>query len=171
MMAKALAIIAILAPLLLGCEDAPPPILGPAVRDKAPSPTRTITSPVGPVADEPQLALNDSDFKEDKASRDPFRRLLGKPEGPATPPDCEKGKLVQYGLDELKLTGIVGGGARPVAMFRGPTTDAVTTVKRGDRIGKTCGQIKAILRDKVIVTIKVTGSEKRAERVIPLHTS
>lgn len=171
MMAKTLAIIIVLSPLLLGCEDALPPILGPAVHDKATSPSGTMPSPAGPVAEEPKLALNDSDFKEDEASRDPFRRLLGKPGRPVTRPDCEKGKLVQYGLDELKLTGIVGGGARQVAMFRGPTTDTVTTVKRGDRIGKTCGQIKAILRDKVIVTIKVTGSEKSAERVISLHSS
>ncbi len=58
-----------------------------------------------------------------------------------------------------------------MAMFRGPGDGTVTTVQRGDRIGKTCGQIKAILRDKVIVTIQVAGSNKRAERVIPLHTS
>ena len=95
-MAKTSAIITVLVSLLLGCEDAPPPILGPAVHNEAPSPSGTMPSPAGPVADEPELALNDSDFKEDEASRDPFRRLLGKPDRPPTPTDCEKGKLVQY---------------------------------------------------------------------------
>jgi Tfp pilus assembly protein PilP len=170
MRVKALVIIAVAVSLLLGCEDAPPPIQGPGTRAEAPSPERTTHTPE-PAAPGPQLTLDEADFKEGEASRDPFRRQLGQ-----APPDergirCEKGKLRQYGLDELKLTGIVGGGARPLAMFRGPSTDAVTTVKRGDRIGKTCGQIKAILRDKVIVTIQVAGSNKRAERVIPLHTS
>lgn len=170
MRAKALVITAVAVSLLLGCEEAPPPIQGPAARAAAPSPEHTPRAPE-PTAPRPQLTLDEADFKEGVASRDPFRRQLGQ-----APPDvrgirCEKGKLRQYGLDELKLTGIVGGGARPMAMFRGPTTDTVTMVKRGDRIGKTCGQIKAILRDKVIVTIQVAGSNKRAERVIPLHTS
>ena len=170
MRVKAPVIIAIAVSLLLGCEDAPPPIQGPAARAKAPSPERaTRTEPAAPGPEE--LTLGEADFKEGEASRDPFRRQLGK-----APPDergirCEQGKLRQYGLDELKLTGIVSGGARPMAMFRGPSTDTVVTVKRGDRIGKTCGTIKAILRDKVIITIQVAGSNERAERVIPLHTS
>lgn len=152
-----------------GCADPPPPpgLLAPAPAVTQPGP---VPAPA-PVAARPTIerpTLDASDLRESATSRDPFRCLLRRDPPLAPGPPCQ-GKLVSYGLDELQLTGIVGGGARSRAMFRPSSSSVSTTVRRGDRIGKTCSRIKAILRDRVIVTIRVRGSDKEAERVIALH--
>ena len=85
--------------------------------------------------------------------RDPFLN----PAVDVKPPDVIKPppgvKFHQYALDELKLTAIVDGpDTQARAMFRGPTGVAAS-LGRGDRVSRAAARVKAILADRVVLTV------------------
>ncbi len=81
--------------------------------------------------------------------RDPFRVDFDLPPPPPSPRPCEE-PLCRYGLDELKLTGIVSGMGRPVAVLESPRGKGYS-VYPGSRIGRHGGVVKHVLRDAVVV--------------------
>lgn len=151
-----------------GCDDRDVDLVDrPAVA--SPTATRPIAPPS---AVHTQPALDESIFASSARDRDPFRCRVNEVEPP--PPDEKEpdlpAKLKSYGLDELTLTGIVGGKTRPRALFRAPS-GATALVQRGDWISKSFGQVKTILSDRVILQLrqKVEGTDKLGERVVRLH--
>ena len=89
--------------------------------------------------------LADEDFVASlETNRDPFRSYLAELTAPIrrriiidVPAIAQR-----YGLDELQLIAVVGGDARPRAMFRDPT-GLGHSVKRGDLVSKNRGKIKS----------------------------
>jgi type IV pilus assembly protein PilP len=142
-MKSPLALVAALS-LLSGCSArAPeaPPRVAPLASERAPV---AAVEPSGPasVADYQYTYIP-------SLKRDPFR-----PDGSGPVPACCEvqcdAPLCRYSLDELKLTGVVSGMARPVAMLESPTGKGYP-VYAGTRVGKRGGVVKKVLRDSIVV--------------------
>lgn len=101
-----------------GSKKTPPPppaARAPAAASAAPSAIPS-TLAKGP-------ELNDGDFSESERTRDPFRPFLAQvvAQGPRPITNQRDVKLSNFGVEELRLTGIVLGGGQPRAMFVDPT--------------------------------------------------
>ena|GEM_PF-1892232 len=167
------ALLAVVTMGLVACEDDKPKASPAAVAKKKKRRRRKKAAAKAPAKPTlPTLVLTDQDFVEGVANRDPFRSFLGefaKPVREVTRTQ-RKVKLQRYGLDEIKLIGIVTGGVRPRAMFRNPKGVGVVVV-RGEYISKSEGRVKDIRGDKVIIEITGSSEEqlKVADRTIELH--
>ncbi len=112
-------------------SNAPPP--PPPPRGAAPaasasaSAASSVTTP----------AFREEDFVETEQSRDPFRSFasLFAEEAKAAATPQREVLIDRYAIDDLKLVGIVTGGAEPRAMLVDPTGTG-WIVRRGDYVGK-----------------------------------
>jgi type IV pilus assembly protein PilP len=98
--------------------------------------------------------------------RDPFRAPTldtpgGKPIDGINKEACDE-PLCQMDIDELRLVAVVSGDANPVAMVedRGGVGHVV---RRNTKIGRQGGKVTAVLRDCLVVTSFVVGSDGRAQ--------
>lgn len=133
--------LAVLTAVALLSACAPRPAEAPArVVPRVPSP-----APVAPVlvASAPGPA---SYQYVPSGKRDPFHH-----EAVFTPPPsrCQR-PLCRYSLDELKLTGVISGLARPVAVLESPQGRGYP-VSAGSPVGNRGGTVKQVLRDAVVV--------------------
>jgi type IV pilus assembly protein PilP len=130
-----------------GCGDDPPPNKKPAgaasasakgaagakgkrgAKGAAPPPVDTSAPP-------PKMEFRDSDFVETESNRDPFRPFAEVFANRAGQVQIQR-KVVfeEYGVDELKLIGIVSGINPAKAMLVDPTGQG-QVVHRGDFLGK-----------------------------------
>jgi Tfp pilus assembly protein PilP len=104
--------------------------------------------------------------------RDPFARpSLERP--PVTQLRCEGHvALREHGLSELELTAVVSGDStRALAMLRVRGGNKTATVKRGQRVGKSCLRVKSIHKDRVVLEVQraVDAEQRRADHVIALR--
>ena len=108
----------------------PPPRRGPAAAASAVAPD------AGADAEE-KVVFREDDFVETDLSRDPFRSFskLFKQENTTAARTQREVLLDRYSVDELKLVGIVTGGADHRAMFVDPTGTG-WIIHRGQYIGK-----------------------------------
>lgn len=108
----------------------PPPRRGPAAAASA-------TAPDAGADAEEKVVFREDDFVETDLSRDPFRSFskLFKQENTAAAKTQREVLLDRYSVDELKLVGIVTGGAEHRAMFVDPTGTG-WIIHRGQYIGK-----------------------------------
>jgi type IV pilus assembly protein PilP len=155
--------------------SAAPPPAAPAAASAAAGPT-----PKG-------MEYSENDFVESDSSRDPFRSYLVNPtDKKATAiANQRKVELPEYGVDELKLIGIVQSGDGNRAMLLPPTGKG-TIVRKGDYVGR--AEIVHVggangpeyplnwrvdkIRDGDVVLIREdpnNASIPPATRVIPLH--
>jgi type IV pilus assembly protein PilP len=82
------------------------------------------------------------------STRDPFKNDVEVLPEPA--PDTCAEPLCRYALDEYKLTGIVTGMGKPVAVLESPKGKGYV-VSQGMKVGTRGGVVKEILRDSVVV--------------------
>jgi type IV pilus assembly protein PilP len=108
----------------------PPPRRGPAAAASA-------TAPDAGADAEEKVVFREDDFVETDLSRDPFRSFskLFKQENTTAARTQREVLLDRYSVDELKLVGIVTGGAEHRAMFVDPTGTG-WIIHRGQYIGK-----------------------------------
>lgn len=117
--------------------------------------------------------LVNDDFLESENNRDPFRSFLSTfaAQAPAVTRQ-HKILLDKFGLDELKLVGIVGGdGISSRAMFTDPNGMGIV-IQRGDHLSKSDATVTRIAPDRVVVTIEEDaggGKTSIHERVIALR--
>jgi type IV pilus assembly protein PilP len=150
----------------------------------AAAPSASAAPSAGPVPK--GMEYTENDFVESDNSRDPFRSYLVNPEDKKTSvANQRKVELPEYGVDELKLIGIVQAGDGNRAMLLPPGGKG-QIVRKGDYIGK--AEIVHIggangpeyplnwrvdkIRDGDIVLIREdpnNASIPPATRVIPLH--
>jgi type IV pilus assembly protein PilP len=130
----------VLAALLLGCGSEGS--RGPLSDTPAPPPPRGASAPrVDPAdagVDGPKKAeFQEQDFVETERNRDPFRTYAATFSGANArmPTKQREVMLDRYSIDELKLVGIVTGGAEHRAMLIDPTGKG-WIVKRGQFVGK-----------------------------------
>lgn len=139
----------------------------------ATTPTTTATAP----AKKPVAALADAGVILTTAEpyhyayvsmgkRDPFRSSGSvEPAGPAgtnpTENPCDE-PLCQVDLDELRLVAVVSGDANPVAMVE-DRTGVGHVIRRNTKIGRQAGKVTAILKDCIVVTSFVTGTDGRTQ--------
>jgi hypothetical protein len=170
--------------LLVSCDETPKE---PEPKPRPPPPPRSTAS--GPVAvlqptteqsKEQLLAevrkrqLNNEDFVEGDANRDPFRSYLSTFAAQVVINKQHKILMEKFSLDELKLIAIIGGEGSPLkAMFVEPSPPmAGVTVSRGDHISKSDALVTRIAPDRVFVQIEEDaggGKVKTSERVLELH--
>jgi type IV pilus assembly protein PilP len=103
------------------------------------------------------------------STRDPFKsdiEVLPEP-----PPDTCAEPLCRYALDEYKLTGVVTGMGKPVAVLENPKGKGYV-VSRGMKVGKQGGVVKEILRDSIVVAERRPdgqGSTREEEIVLRMR--
>ncbi len=126
--------------ILSGCSDRAPQQPAPST---PPSPPVATAAPATKEA--PAPAANTYVFL---STRDPFKSDIELLPEPA--PDTCAEPLCRYSLEEYKLTGIVTGMGKPVAVLENPKGKGYV-VSRGMKVGKQGGVVKEILRDSIIV--------------------
>lgn len=120
------------------------------------------------------FVLAKKDFEDIPNNRDPFKSHIDKNRSSSKDIRCADTQrnvfFKQYALDELSLIAIVSGQTRAQAMFRDPKGQSVT-LKRGTYLSNSCGKIKEIYPDRVVIEVigRYEGKNKRADRVIRLH--
>ncbi|HNS98543.1 MAG TPA: pilus assembly protein PilP [Polyangiaceae bacterium] len=126
----------------IGCDDDNKANLFSESEPAAPPPRRGLppaasASPDGGDDAESKLAFREEDFVETDLSRDPFRSFskVFKQETASTARTQREVLLERYAVDELRLVGIVTGGAEHRAMFVDPTGTG-WIVHRGQFMGK-----------------------------------
>jgi len=114
-------------------SDKPPP---PPPR-RGPPAAASATAPDAGADAEEKVVFREDDFVETDLSRDPFRSFskLFKQENTTAARTQREVLLDRYSVDELKLVGIVTGGAEHRAMFVDPTGTG-WIIHRGQYIGK-----------------------------------
>ena len=180
--------------LLAGCGDDPPP---PSVNPPSVNPPAAAT-PAGAApsasadaskdaAPPPKFEIIESEFTESERSRDPFRSFsdIFKEENKGAAKSQRQVVLSQFGIDELKLIGIVTRAEPAKAMLVDPGGTG-HVVQRGQFVGKpdivqAAGRTGASyeinwrvdrIRDGDIVLIREDPANPdvpRATRVIPLR--
>jgi type IV pilus assembly protein PilP len=115
-------------------SDAPPP--PPPRRGAAPAASAAVTD-AGPDTAEDKAQFREEDFVETEQSRDPFRSFskLFVQDNKAAARTQREVLLDRYSIDELKLVGIVTGGAEHRAMLIDPGGTG-WIVQRGQYLGK-----------------------------------
>ncbi len=98
--------------------------------------------------------------------RDPFRSAgTAEPVAPGATNTAENPcdePLCQVDLDELRLVAVVSGDANPVAMVE-DRTGVGHVIRRNTKIGRQAGKVTAILKDCIVVTSFVTGTDGRTQ--------
>lgn len=84
--------------------------------------------------------------------RDPF--MIDISEGEEKLPG--NSKLLQYGLDQLKVTAIIWGIAKPRALVSTPDGDSFI-VQKGDLMGRNYGKISRVAKDELVVVEEYPG--------------
>jgi type IV pilus assembly protein PilP len=182
--------------LLGGCGD-DPPVIGPATAGAgggpaaAAAPGAPAAAPPGAakpaLAPLPKVEIVEAEFTESERSRDPFRSFLSifKEESKGTAKSQREVVLAQFGIDELKLIGIVTRAEPAKAMLVDPAGTG-HVVQRGQFVGRAdivqaAGRTGASyeinwrvdrIRDGDIVLIREDPSNPdvpSATRVIPLR--
>jgi type IV pilus assembly protein PilP len=183
--------------LLGGCSDDPPVVTaatggaggGPASAAPRPAPGASAAAPPGAVqqAPLPKVEIVEAEFTESERSRDPFRSFLSifKEETRGAAKSQREVVLSQFGIDELKLIGIVTRAEPAKAMLVDPAGTG-HVVQRGQFVGRAdivqaAGRTGASyeinwrvdrIRDGDIVLIREDPSNPdvpSATRVIPLR--
>jgi len=133
--------IAVLA-LLSGCGDDPPPqnALAPAPNAPAASPAASASGSTAAAKDAaapPKFEIVEAEFTESERSRDPFRSFsdIFKDENKGAAKSQRQVVLSQFGIDELKLIGIVTRAEPAKAMLVDPI-GVGHVVQRGQFVGK-----------------------------------
>ncbi|MES1186574.1 MAG: pilus assembly protein PilP [Myxococcales bacterium] len=179
---------------LSACGDDPPvtsAAVGGAAGTTPATPTPASPAPAAPVAKDmpppPKFEIVEAEFTESERSRDPFRSFLSifKEESKGVAKSQREVVLSQFGIDELKLIGIVTRAEPAKAMLVDPRGTG-HVVQRGQFVGKpdivqAAGRTGASyeinwrvdrIRDGDIVLIREDPSNPdvpSATRVIPLR--
>ncbi len=117
-----------------------------------------------PVAKGPRYSYNPI------GKRDPFKSYLELEEENRQVMDKgnerRKSPLEKYTFDQLRLTAIISGTSRPLAMVEDPTNQG-WTVHVGTRIGNNGGKVSAITRNGIIITeeYRDAAGRKRKNKV------
>jgi type IV pilus assembly protein PilP len=183
--------------LLGGCGDDPPVVTavtggagaGPAAAAApgAPAAPPSAAKPAPAAPPLPKLEIVEAEFTESERSRDPFRSFLSifKEESKSAAKSQREVVLAQFGIDELKLIGIVTRAEPAKAMLVDPAGTG-HVVQRGQFVGRAdivqaAGRTGASyeinwrvdrIRDGDIVLIREDPSNPdvpSATRVIPLR--
>ena len=182
--------LALLGLLLAACaeeEVSKPSSSGGAAAPARPAPAAASASAAAAAAAAPKFEIVESEFSESERSRDPFRSFLSifKEENKGTAKSQREVVLSQFGIDELKLIGIVTRAEPAKAMLVDPHGTG-HVVQRGQFVGKAdivqaAGRTGASyeinwrvdrIRDGDIVLIREDPSNPdvpSATRVIPLR--
>ncbi len=147
--------------------------------DSAPK-TTTSAAPAAPavpvVESTPEEKVEPPAHKEPRYSynpigkRDPFKSYLAAEE--ENRQVMEKGSerhktpLEKYTFDQLRLTAIISGTSRPLAMVEDPSNQG-WTVHVGTRIGSNGGKVSAIMRSGIVITeeYRDAAGRKRKNKV------
>jgi len=129
--------------LLAGCEDDPPIVTagtGGAASTAAAAGAQPTAAQAAVAAKElppPKFDIVESEFTESERSRDPFRSFASafKDENKGASKSQREVVLSQYGIDELKLIGIVTRAEPAKAMLVDPRGTGYV-VQRGQFVGK-----------------------------------
>lgn len=181
--------------LLAGCGDDPvstaPPVVSGApatgAAPAAPGAPAGSASAAAKLPPPPKMEIVEAEFTESERSRDPFRSFLAifKEESKGTAKSQREVVLAQFGIDELKLIGIVTRAEPAKAMLVDPAGTG-HVVQRGQFVGRAdivqaAGRTGASyeinwrvdrIRDGDIVLIREDPSNPdvpSATRVIPLR--
>lgn len=121
---------------------------------KKPAKKKSRSSSETPVSKPDEFTERDF-IESEQESRDPFRNLQMKEAAQAPAEAIVAGDVVylqEYGVAELKVTGIVGSHRR-TAMVLDPRTGRTTILHRRDRIGKESAVIFEINRDHLVLLV------------------
>ena len=130
--------------LLAGCGDDPPATaasIGGAAGAATAAAAPTNPAPAAPVVNDmpppPKFEIVEAEFTESERSRDPFRSFLSifKEETKGAAKSQREVVLSQFGIDELKLIGIVTRAEPAKAMLVDPRGTG-HVVQRGQFVGK-----------------------------------
>ena len=130
--------LALLSLLVVACAEDPPAT--PVRAAGAPTPARPAPTASAPAVNEPpppKFDIVESEFSESERSRDPFRSFLSifKEQDKGTTKSQREVVLSQFGIDELKLIGIVTRVDPAKAMLVDPDGTG-HVVQRGQFVGK-----------------------------------
>jgi type IV pilus assembly protein PilP len=130
--------LALLSLLVVACAEDPP--AAPVRAAGTPTPARPAPTASAPAVNEPpppKFDIVESEFSESERSRDPFRSFLSifKEQDKGTTKSQREVVLSQFGIDELKLIGIVTRVEPAKAMLVDPDGTG-HVVQRGQFVGK-----------------------------------
>lgn len=138
----------VLAPALLGCDDAPAP------SSSAPAPTRSTTPRAAAPEQSHDAGTPTAVYSYNPlGKRDPFRDPeidQGQVQVGTSSNSCQE-PLCQWDREQLTLVAVVSGDANPIAMVEDPN-GVGHLLRRNTRIGKQGGKVTQVLRDCIIVT-------------------
>lgn len=141
MTAQRLAVLLLPLALLAGCEEEvvskPAETTKTAGKKKKAKATASVSASAASVEIPPPVEFQEADFSETEKSRDPFRSFVRmfSEEAKTRVKSQREVLLDQYGIDELKLVGIVTRIEPPRAMLVDPTGKG-HVVRRGQFVGK-----------------------------------
>jgi Tfp pilus assembly protein PilP len=159
----ALAFCVVVACTAAGCKDEPPPprqvtkkvVSAPEQVPVPPEPkaTEPVSEPAGTLPPEPPEVKPEDSVYRPKSDRDPFKSFVTtRTETIARTQKAPRIKtpLQRYSLDQLKVVGIIAGGAVNKALLEDDVGKGYV-VSTGDAVGSEGGKITSIRKDRIII--------------------